>query len=104
MAEFQLETTAEDIARSLLNAARAVAQLEPVNQLAARLFDDASDAPGRVVRADASANGVVVAAAWRSPTVTVARPWFVAQLNANQAAIVDLYLQHATAVVADIQG
>ena len=103
MADFQLDATAaEQLAARLAAAAAAVLQLEPVNRQVAQLFDGASDAPGRVVRTDATAGGVVVAAAWRHHTITVARSWFLSQLDDRYAAVHDLYLQHVTTVLADI--
>ena len=101
MASFTLDSDAAALADQLSAAASAFGQLDPVNAEAASLFPVAQEA-GRAVRADASHNGLTVTAAWKSPDHTVVRPWFVAQLNANQTNLIDLYLAHAAAVVAEI--
>lgn len=110
---FQLDSDAADLAKLLLRAGDELGQLEPVNEQAGALIAGAP-APhrsGRLaasVRADASSSGVVVGSALRYATFVhwgaprrhlVARPWLLDKVNTSQTELLELYADHAQAVV-----
>lgn len=116
MANLQLDSDAAQLARTLLRAADELAELEPVNKRAGELIA-AGPAPRRSgqlaasVRADATANGVVVGSALRYATFVhwgaprrhvIAQPWLLDQTKAREADLIELYRDHAADVVADI--
>lgn len=116
---FQVGTDeVEAAARQLLDAADALADLEPVNARAGDVVA-AGPAPrrsgllGSTVRADATANGVVVGSTlryatfvhWGAPRRHVrAQPWLLAQLAARQADLIEFYRDHAADAVAKVKG
>lgn len=116
MAGFELTHDADQLAAGLAAAARAVGELEPVNQAAGAVVV-AAPAPrrsgrmGDSVRAAATTTGVTVAAHtpywtfvhWGAPRRhIIARPWLLAGLEANQEAIIDLYRSHLADSIATI--
>lgn len=114
MTDLELSSNAADVARRLLRMGDELQQLGPVNERAGELVA-AAPAPRRSgllaasVRADATANGVVVGSSLRYATFVhwgaprrhvIAQPWLLDQTRARETDLINLYIEHAAAVVA----